>query len=179
MLLTRILIPGFQIWRHTQATSDLERLSFLTQVKLKQAFLATCDKSITTLDQPGLQAVSFLNHEGTLNEATYNPTEGVTEWRSMSVFKLDRSSGTLSLIRWEQSPLRTTKAFALTPTQLTAACLLPETRRVATKMRSLRLTQEPDKHTWRFQLVFAGTSPRGPIIVENDFALSPRVESNL
>lgn len=178
LLLTKILIPGFRIWRHAQAVSELEQMSLVAQNKIKREFLATCQDSIATLDQPHLQAVSFLNHEGTLSAASYNPTEGLTDWRSMTVFKLERSTGVLSRIRWQQPPLPTSSAFALTTAQLTAACALPEAGLVASKMTSFQATPQTGLPGWLFRLEFSGTSPRGPLVIKNEFVLSPRVEAS-
>lgn len=178
VLLSKILIPGFRIWRQAQAVSELEQMSLLAQNRIKRAFLATCEDSVATLDLPHLQAVAFLDHEGTMAAASYSPTEGLTDWRSMAIFKLNRSTGVLSRLRWEHPPLPSSSAFALTTPQLTAACAQPESSHVASKMTTFRATPTNERRSWRFELEFSGTSVRGPLVIKNEFLLSPRVEAS-
>ena len=178
VILTQILLPGFQIWKLTQAVSELEQNAMLAEVKMEAALLQTEGASISSVDEPNLQAISFLDTEGSETQMGYDSLTGRPLWRSMKVFKLQRDSGILSEFNWTGSPLPSSDTFAFTPSQLTNVCNSEESRRVAHKVTALRITPLPDQIFWRVELELETDTPRGRHQVQRGFSVLPRIQGD-
>jgi type II secretory pathway pseudopilin PulG len=176
-VLSKILIPGFQIWKHTQAMSAVEQNGMLAELKIENALLGSTSNSITYIDEPNVQAVSFLNHEGTEGAPGYDGLSGKTLWQSMTCFKLDLSGDELVRLRWSESPLPTTEVFAFTPAQLLALCNSgQEGVRVAEKVRSLRVEKPSDQRAWTVTLELRTETPTGEKTLTKTFSVLPRIQ---
>lgn len=176
VILSQVLIPGFQIWKLTQAVSELEQNGMLAEAKMETALLQTEGASIASVDSPSLQAISFLDTEGSETQTGYDSLTGRPLWRSMKVFKLQRDSGVLSQISWRGSPLPTSETFAFTPSQLANVCNSEESRRVAHKVTALRISPLPDQASWRVELELETETARGRHRVQRGFSVLPRIQ---
>ena len=178
VILSQVLIPGFQIWKLTQAVSELEQNGMLAEIKMEAALLQTEAASISSVDQPNLQAISFLDTEGSETQTGYDSLTGRPLWRSMKVFKLQRNTGILSEMSWRGSPLSTSETFAFTPSQLTNVCNSQEGRRVAHKVTSLRIIPQTEGF-WRVEIDLETDTPRGRHRVQRGFSVLPRIQGDL
>lgn len=177
-LLTQILIPGFRIWKQTRAVADIEHNARQAEAALRQAFLPTCAYSVTTLDAPDLQAVSFLDHGGSAAVGSYDPVEGRAYWRHMTIFKHQPGQDRLERITWTQAPLPTTSAFYFDVPQLRTACATPVARKVAEKVKSFVVQQPAGKHFWTFTLELESNTPTGLHTLHHEFSMTPRIEAS-
>lgn len=176
-LLVQILIPGLQIWRQTQAVSELEQNAMISRAKISDSLLNTTADSITVIDRADRQAISCLNNEGTEDQPGYDGNTGDIFWRSMTMYSLTPSEGILRQYRREL-PAIVTEPFAFSVSQLDAAINSEDGRLVASKVTSLRLLPPPvDQQIWQLQLTLEGNGPRGPIVLERELNVVPRIQS--
>lgn len=177
-LLTQILIPGFRIWKQTRAVADIEHNARQAEAALRNAFLPTCAYSVTTLNAPDLQAVSFLDHGGSAAVGSYDPVEGRAYWRHMTIFKHVPGQDRLEQSSWTQAPLPTTSAFFFDIPQLRTACANPNARKVAEHVKSFEVQQPAGKHFRTFTLELEAGTPTGPHTLHHEFAMTPRTEAS-
>ncbi|MCA9780667.1 MAG: prepilin-type N-terminal cleavage/methylation domain-containing protein, partial [Candidatus Eremiobacteraeota bacterium] len=50
-ILVKILVPGLQIWRQTQAVSELEQNAMIARAKISDALINSTAESITVIDR--------------------------------------------------------------------------------------------------------------------------------
>lgn len=176
VILSQVMIPGFQIWKQTQAVSELEQNAMVSEQRIKSVLIGTDGDSLQSVNTPSLQAISCLNNEGTLDQSGYDTATGQPLWRSQTIFCLRPQTGVLTQLRWVGPSYPTTDVTALTPAQLTNICNTTNGQRVAHKVRALRITRVPDQPIWNVELNLRADTPRGPLEINRGFAISPRIE---
>jgi len=176
-LLSQVLVPGFQVWKQTQFTSEVEQNGLLAEKRLVEALLATTQDSVGAYESGDFHALSCLAHEGTLDDPGYEELQGETFWQSMTVFKLDRSEERLTNIRWVQPPLPSSEVFALSAGDLAGICSSGRKGRlVARRVRGLRRLTAPEDKFETLELELSGRSAQGSVTVTRTVTVQPRIQ---
>ncbi|MFA5503872.1 MAG: type II secretion system protein [Vulcanimicrobiota bacterium] len=176
-LLVQILVPGLQIWRHTQAVSELEQNAMIARARVEDALLNTVAESITVIDRTDRQAFSCLDNEGTEAQSGYDGSTGDIFWRSMTAFSLNPAEGALRRYR-RQLPAIVNEPFAYTSPQLDSFLNEESGQLVASKVTTFRLLPPPDEEQlWHLQLSLEGRGPRGAIVLEREMSILPRIQT--
>ena len=176
-ILVKILIPGLQIWRQTEAVSEIEQNAMIAIAKIETALLNTTADSITVVNRADRQAVSCLDNEGTLTQPGYDGTTADIFWRSMIIFERNPSDNVLRQFQ-QEFPTPITTAFAFTESQLDAAVTAGSGRLVASKVTDFRLLPPPvDQHIWQLQLTLQNNTPRGLHTIEREINFVPRIQN--
>ena len=150
----------------------------IARAKISDSLLNTTAESITVIDRSDRQAISCLNNEGTENQPGYDGTTGDVWWRSMTMFSLTPSEGVLRQYRKELPSTPVTTPFAYSVSELDAAINSEDGRLVASKVTSLRLLPPPvDQQIWQLQMTLEGNGPRGPIVLERELNVVPRIQT--
>lgn len=181
----RILIPGLRLWKQTRALSELEQQAMVVEAKLESALLGTVSDTITVLDTQDLQAMSFLNTEGSLTQSGYVETTGEVWCRSMTVFIYRPGSKRLSQLSWAENSgphaCPTTDLFAFTQAELQGICSSSEFKPkiVSDKVKSFKIVQGSNKGTWEVTLELEAQMPNGPHVIQRGFTVKPRIQKEV
>ena len=148
----------------------------IARAKIEVALQNTSAKSIATIDQPNVQAISFLDNKGTENQQGYD-NEGRSVWKAMTVFSVNPTEGMLRQIRWEGGTLPTTDTFAFTLPELISVAGNNGTL-VASKVSDFRvLPPPPNQKIWQVQLTLETTTPRGVHTIHRELNVVPRIQT--
>jgi prepilin-type N-terminal cleavage/methylation domain-containing protein len=176
-ILVKILIPGLQIWRQTEAVSEIEQNAMIAISKIEIALLNTTADSIAVVDRADRQAVSCLDNQGTLTQPGYDGNSADIFWRSTLIFERNPTDNVLRQFQ-QDLPAPTTTAFAFTESELDAAVTAGSGRLIASKVTDFRLLPPPtDQHIWQLQLTLENNTPRGIHQIEREINFVPRIQN--
>ena len=149
----------------------------IARAKISDALINSTAESITVIDRSDRQAISCLNNEGTEDQPGYDGSTGDVFWRSMTLFSLSPAEGVLRQHR-QELPAIVNTPFAYSVSELNSAINANDGRLVASKVTSLRLLPPPpNQQIWQLQMRLEGNGPRGPIILDRELNVVPRIQN--